>query len=827
MRLEDLNDSQKRAVKYTDGALLIIAGAGSGKTRVLTNRIAYLIEECGVDPYNIMAITFTNKAAREMKERVETTVAQGAGAVWVSTFHSTCVRILRRYIDRIGYDNNFTIYDTDDQKSVIKDICKKMNIDTKMLKERAIMSKISSAKDELKTPDEFELEVGNDYNLRRIAGVYREYQKTLKLNNALDFDDLIFKTVELFQSDAEVLEHYQDRFRYIMVDEYQDTNTSQFKLVAMLAAKYGNICVVGDDDQSIYKFRGANIYNILNFENVFTGAKVIKLEQNYRSTQTILNAANAVISNNIGRKSKSLWTDNGEGEKVNYTLYENGYDEAEGVASGIAEYVRDGWNYNDVAILYRTNAQSRALEEKLMIHNIPYKIYGGQNFYQRKEIKDILAYLKTIDNGLDGQAVKRIINVPKRGIGNTTIDRLQEYADFNDITFWEALVNAKDIDTIKNAALSKLEPFVDLIGRLRAKEEFMSLKELAEAVIEDTGYIESLSQNETVEEVEARRENLDEFINKVVSYEEGCKEAGEEPTLSGLLEEVALIADIDNLDESEPHVMLMTLHSAKGLEFPIVYMTGMEDGLFPSYMTIVSDDSTEIEEERRLCYVGITRAEKILNLTSAKSRMVRGETQMNKVSRFIKEIPDEYLNIENNSSGYKGKISYGGKDESEEQPAYNIRANAKAALSRYGSGNTTYKQSGRVKIGGASKPGGMYKSSGYGNTIYGSAKKAIRDTANAGVNKKVGFGKEFPMDIFDLKKTTIKASSSEDTGKSLSKEASGGLGYSVGDTVEHSKFGKGRVISIDHGERDYMVSVKFDEFGLKKMLAGFARLKKI
>ena len=827
MRLEDLNDSQKRAVKYTDGALLIIAGAGSGKTRVLTNRIAYLIEECGVDPYNIMAITFTNKAAREMKERVETTVAQGAGAVWVSTFHSTCVRILRRYIDRIGYDNNFTIYDTDDQKSVIKDICKKMNIDTKMLKERAIMSKISSAKDELKTPDEFELEAGNDYNLRRIADVYREYQKTLKLNNALDFDDLIFKTVELFQSDAEVLEHYQDRFRYIMVDEYQDTNTSQFKLVAMLAAKYGNICVVGDDDQSIYKFRGANIYNILNFENVFTGAKVIKLEQNYRSTQTILNAANAVISNNVGRKSKSLWTDNGEGEKVNYTLYENGYDEAEGVASGIAEYVRDGWNYNDVAILYRTNAQSRALEEKLMIHNIPYKIYGGQNFYQRKEIKDILAYLKTIDNGLDGQAVKRIINVPKRGIGNTTIDRLQEYADFNDITFWEALVNAKDIDTIKNAALSKLEPFVDLIGRLRAKEEFMSLKELAEAVIEDTRYIESLSQNETVEEVEARRENLDEFINKVVSYEESCKEAGEEPTLSGLLEEVALIADIDNLDESEPHVMLMTLHSAKGLEFPIVYMTGMEDGLFPSYMTIVSDDSTEIEEERRLCYVGITRAEKILNLTSAKSRMVRGETQMNKVSRFIKEIPDEYLNIENNSSGYKGKISYGGKDESEEQPAYNIRANAKAALSRYGSGNTTYKQSGRVKIGGASKPGGMYKSSGYGNTIYGSAKKAIRDTANAGVNKKVGFGKEFPMDIFDLKKTTIKASSSEDTGKSLSKEASGGLGYSVGDTVEHSKFGKGRVISIDHGERDYMVSVKFDEFGLKKMLAGFARLKKI
>lgn len=823
MRLEDLNDSQKRAVKYTDGALLIIAGAGSGKTRVLTNRIAYLIEECDVDPYNIMAITFTNKAAREMKERVEGTVSHGAGAVWVSTFHSTCVRILRRYIDRIGYDNNFTIYDTDDQKAVIKDICKKMNIDTKMLKERAIMSKISSAKDELKTPDEFELEAGNDYNLRRIAGVYREYQKALKLNNALDFDDLIFKTVELFQSDAEVLEHYQDRFRYIMVDEYQDTNTSQFKLVAMLAAKYGNICVVGDDDQSIYKFRGANIYNILNFEKVFTGAKVIKLEQNYRSTQTILNAANAVISNNIGRKSKSLWTDNGEGEKVNYTLYENGYDEAEGVACGIAEYVRDGWNYNDVAILYRTNAQSRALEEKLMMHNIPYKIYGGQNFYQRKEIKDILAYLKTIDNGLDGQAVKRIINVPKRGIGNTTIDRLQEYADFNDITFWEALVNAKDIDTIKNAALSKLEPFVDLIGRLRVKEEFMSLKELAEAVIEDTGYIESLSQSETVEEVEARRENLDEFINKVVSYEESCKEAGEEPTLSGLLEEVALIADIDNLDESEPHVMLMTLHSAKGLEFPIVYMTGMEDGLFPSYMTIVSDDSTEIEEERRLCYVGITRAEKILNLTSAKSRMVRGETQMNKVSRFINEIPKEYMHIENNSSGYaKGRIAYGGASDEPDTTGINMRATAKSILSSYGSGT----------------PGGRAAGT------YTSRKVKI----NGGSNP--GFGKD-PMELFDLKKPE-KRKTPADSVRSVyagmparsglssrnvigaskgsvisAKNNQEGLGYSVGDMVSHVKFGTGKVITIEEGQRDYMVTVAFDEYGLKKMMAGFARLKKL
>lgn len=872
MNLDGLNDMQKRAVKRTEGPLLIIAGAGSGKTRVLTNRIAYLIDDCGVAPYNILAITFTNKAAREMRERVDATVGNGAGEVWVSTFHSTCVRILRRYIDRMGYSNNFTIYDTDDQKSVIKDICKKFNIDTKMLKEKTIMNAISHAKDELMTPDEMLLEAGGDYNAKRIANVYAEYQKTLKLNNALDFDDLIYKTVELFEKDEEVLNYYQDRFRYIMVDEYQDTNTSQFKLISMLAERYGNLCVVGDDDQSIYKFRGANITNILNFENTFAGTKVIKLEQNYRSTQTILNAANAVIQNNIGRKSKSLWTENGEGDKVNYTLYENGYEEAQGVVDSISAYVRDGWNYNDIAILYRTNAQSRVLEEKLMMKNIPYRIYGGISFYQRKEIKDILAYLKTIDNGLDGQAVRRIINVPKRGIGATTIERVQQYADENDITFWQALCEADNIDTIKRGA-GKLEPFVTLISSLKAKQQFMSLKELAETVLEDTRYIESLAESETAEEIEARQENIYEFINKIVSYETGCQEKGETPTLSGFLEEVALIADIDNLDESEKQVMLMTLHSAKGLEFPIVYMTGMEDGLFPSYMTIVSDDPTEIEEERRLCYVGITRAEKLLNLSSAKMRMVRGETQMNKVSRFIKEIPEEYLNISNNSSGYKGRIAYGGKDESAEQPVYNIRANAKAALSRYGSGNTTYKQSDRVKIGGASKPGGMYKSTGYGNTTYGASgrgvsgtgkqgygnslaqarntgsvsyygsaspygtsvkqpgaysahpktdksavvdketKAAIRDTGNAGNNDKVGFGKEFPMDLFNLKKQTDITST--------------GLGYKVGDMVQHSKFGNGRVIAIDSGERDYMVSVKFEEAGLKRMLAGFAKLKKL
>lgn len=639
MRLEDLNDSQKRAVKYTDGALLIIAGAGSGKTRVLTNRIAYLIEECGVDPYNIMAITFTNKAAREMKERVETTVAQGAGAVWVSTFHSTCVRILRRYIDRIGYDNNFTIYDTDDQKSVIKDICKKMNIDTKMLKERAIMSKISSAKDELKTPDEFELEAGNDYNLRRIAGVYREYQKTLKLNNALDFDDLIFKTVELFQSDAEVLEHYQDRFRYIMVDEYQDTNTSQFKLVAMLAAKYGNICVVGDDDQSIYKFRGANIYNILNFEKHFPDAKTIKLEQNYRSTQNILNAANSVIANNVGRKSKTLWTANDEGKKIDFEQFNTGCEEADYIARDIAGGVRNGdYHYGDYAVLYRTNAQSRLFEERFIVSNIPYKIVGGVNFYARKEVKDLLAYLKTIDNARDDLAVRRILNVPKRGIGATTVNRVSDYAESYNISFYDALKRADEIPSIGKAA-SKVKPFVNLIQVFRSKLEFISISDLLREVIEETGYVKEL-EAEGTDEAEARIENIDELLSKVVSYEE----SEEHPTLSGFLEEVALVADIDSLEDDSDYVVLMTLHSAKGLEFPKVYLAGMEDGLFPSYMSITSDDSSEqLEEERRLAYVGITRAMKELTITCAKQRMIRGETQYNKVSRFVKEIPLELL----------------------------------------------------------------------------------------------------------------------------------------------------------------------------------------
>lgn len=637
---DTLNPEQKEAVLQTEGPVLILAGAGSGKTRVLTHRIAYLIDEKGVNPWNIMAITFTNKAAGEMRERVDKIVGFGSESIWVSTFHSSCVRILRRYIDRLGYENNFTIYDTDDQKSLMKEVCKKLNIDTKIYKERAILGAISSAKDNLVGPEEYEKSVMDDYGRKKIAMAYTEYQKELKKNNALDFDDLIVKTVELFQSCPDVLDSYQERFKYIMVDEYQDTNTAQFKFVSLLAGKYQNLCVVGDDDQSIYKFRGANIGNILGFEKIFPRARVIKLEQNYRSTKTILEAANQVIHNNIGRKAKTLWTDNEIGEPVHYRQFMNGYEEAEYIAGDISKRVREGeCEYKDCAILYRTNAQSRMFEEKFLMANIPYRLVGGVNFYARKEIKDLLAYLKTVDNARDDLAVRRIINVPKRGIGATTLTRVQDYAVSMGMSFYEALKEANAISTLGRAA-TKVEPFVTFIQTLRSKAEYLSPSELLKDIIESTGYVKEL-EAEGTEEAEARIENIDELITKVVSYEE----ENEEPTLSGFLEEVALVADIDSVDGDDNQVLLMTLHSAKGLEFPFVYLAGMEDGMFPSYMTITSDDPTEIEEERRLCYVGITRAMKDLTLTCAQQRMIRGETQYNKVSRFIKEIPRELVEL--------------------------------------------------------------------------------------------------------------------------------------------------------------------------------------
>ena len=663
-----LNPEQQEAVLHTEGPLLILAGAGSGKTRVLTHRAAYLIEQ-GVNPWNILAITFTNKAAGEMRERIDQIVGMGSESVWVSTFHSTCVRILRRYIDRLGFDTSFSIYDTDDQKSVMKDVCKKLNIDTKIIKERTLLGAISRAKDELISPAEMELNAGVDFQQQRTAAVYKEYQAQLRKNNALDFDDLIMKTVELFQNCPEVLDSYQERFRYIMVDEYQDTNTAQFRLVSLLASKYRNLCVVGDDDQSIYRFRGANIGNILNFEKIFPDAKVIKLEQNYRSTGNILNAANDVIRNNAGRMDKRLWTENGEGAPVHFRQFQNGFEEAEYVIGNIRSHVQKGeGDYRDHSVLYRTNAQSRLFEEKLIYAGIPYKLIGGVNFYARREIKDLLAYLKTIDNGRDELAVRRIINVPKRGIGATTLIRVGDYAAAYGISFYDALLKADEIPGIGRGS-SKVLPFTVLIQTLRAKQEQISVHELLEAVIEETGYVKEL-ELENTEESRARIENINELISKVQDYDD----TAEEPSLSGFLEEVALVADIDNLEEESNHVVLMTLHSAKGLEFPYVYMAGMEEGLFPSYMSIMAENPREeIEEERRLCYVGITRAKKELTLTAARQRMVRGEIQYNQVSRFLREIPEEYLDVKNETPGRRAKEEWESRREKRREAVLEAR----------------------------------------------------------------------------------------------------------------------------------------------------------
>lgn len=637
---DSMNERQREAVFHTEGPLLILAGAGSGKTRVLTHRIAYLIEEKGVNPWNILAITFTNKAAGEMRERVDRLVAFGAESVWVSTFHSACVRILRRHIDRLGYDSKFTIYDSDDQKTLMKDICKRLQIDTKQWKEKTLLGIISSAKNELIGAQEYEMNTMGDFSKRKIVEAYKEYQRQLRTNNALDFDDLIMKTVELFKLNPDVLEAYQERFKYIMVDEYQDTNTAQFKLISLLASKYQNLCVVGDDDQSIYKFRGANIRNILNFEDVFPSARVVKLEQNYRSTKTILDAANHVIRNNLERKNKTLWTANDGGAPIIFQNFMTAYEEAEYIAEDLAKRVAAGdGNYSDCAILYRTNAQSRLLEEKFLLANIPYRIIGGVNFYARKEIKDLLSYLKTVDNARDDLAVRRIINVPRRGIGAATLAKVQDFAVENEISFYNALRAAEEIPAL-GRSVAKLKPFVTLIQTLRAQQEYFSVAELLKEVIDRTDYVKEL-EDENTEESRARIENIDELISKAASYDEEA----ENPTLSGFLEEVALVADIDNLEENNDRVVLMTLHSAKGLEFPNVYLAGMEDGIFPSYMTIVSEDPTDLEEERRLCYVGITRAMRQLTITSARSRMIRGETQYNKVSRFIQEIPRELVQV--------------------------------------------------------------------------------------------------------------------------------------------------------------------------------------
>lgn len=633
--LAGLNDKQKEAVLRFEGPLLILAGAGSGKTRVLTHRIAYLIEEHQVPPYHILALTFTNKAANEMRERVNNIIEYGAGSIWVSTFHSTCVRILRRFIDHLGYDNAFTIYDSDDQKSLMKDICKQLNIDTKKYKERTFLNTISSAKDELKTPEQYADEVAKEYNKKIFGRVYKEYQKRLKQNNALDFDDLIMLTVQLFRQNAEILNHYQERFPFILVDEYQDTNTAQFTLLSLLASRYQNLCVVGDDDQSIYRFRGANIHNILNFEKIFPATKVIRLEQNYRSTKNILAAASGVIKHNSMRKEKTLWTTAEAGAPISYGRYDNEYEEAQGIAADIHRQVKDGMSYSDFAILYRTNAQSRVFEEKLIYEGIPYRIIGAVNFYARKEIKDILCYLKTINNSADDIAIKRIINIPRRGIGQTTIGRISDYAFSQEMPFYEALRRVDEIPGC-NRASAKIHSFVSLIEhfRLKLRGEMYSLEDMTQELLDVTGYVRELEAEDT-DEANGRIENIESLMNKIVQYEEDNNGG----TLNDLLEDIALVADIDTVSDDAEQVLLMTLHSAKGLEFPNVYICGMEETIFPGASAVFGDDPSELEEERRLCYVGITRAMKKLTLTSANQRMRNGEMNFNRPSRFINEIP--------------------------------------------------------------------------------------------------------------------------------------------------------------------------------------------
>ncbi|MCR5502906.1 MAG: UvrD-helicase domain-containing protein [Lachnospiraceae bacterium] len=789
-----LNDMQREAVFQTEGPVLCLAGAGSGKTRMLTHRVAYLLEK-GVEPYHIMAITFTNKAAGEMKERVEKLVGPGGDSLWITTFHSSCVRILRRFADRIGYENSFSIYDTDDSKSVMKDVCKRLRIDTKILKERTILSAISSAKDSLIGPEEFRSQSQGDFKLSRIAEAYVEYQKALKENNAMDFDDLIMQTVSLFRQDAEVLDHYQKRFRYIMVDEYQDTNTAQFELIRLLAEGSRNLCVVGDDDQSIYKFRGANIRNILDFEKHYPEAKVIRLEQNYRSTQNILDAANAVIANNRGRKEKSLWTKEEAGALVHFRQFDTAPEEAEFIADEIVHKGRKGGDFGDFAVLYRTNAQSRLLEERFVREGIPYKVVGGVNFYSRREIKDILAYLKTISNARDDLQVRRIINVPKRGIGATTIAKIQDYADAYGLGFYQALEDADRIPGLGKAA-AKIAGFTNQITVFRTKLTVMKLSELVGDILDDTGYLSEFD-NETDEEIDDRIDNIEELRNKIIAFEESNPDG----TLADFLNEVALVAEIDEVDESVPRTLLMTIHSAKGLEFTHVYLAGMEDGLFPSDMTVASEDPMELEEERRLAYVGITRAKKELTITCAKARMIRGETHYNAISRFVREIPTGLL--DNRVPG-AGRIVSKDEDEPYDDPTERFDMFRRSPYGgNYGSGRNGSGASGGFGSGG--RPKAVVRKKSTPDEV-----KPYLAGGGTGSFERLGISKGMP------KPSGTAAGSGSTPGAKPD--------YGIGDRVAHIKYGEGTVTDLEPGPRDYKVTVDFDEYGTKVMYAAFAKL---
>lgn len=773
-----LNPEQKSAAETIEGPVLILAGAGSGKTRALTYRIANMIDS-GINPWNILAITFTNKAAGEMRERIDDIVGLGSDSIWVATFHSTCLRILRRYSDRIGFDSSFSIYDTDDSKALIRRIIKDKNLDPKQIREKTAMNIISDCKNEMISPSDYDKNAF-DYYEKIYSKIYEEYQQRLQKNNAMDFDDLLNKTVMLFKMNPDILENYQNRFKYILIDEYQDTNSVQFEFVRLLADKYRNLCVVGDDDQSIYKFRGANIRNILDFEKHYPDARVIKLEQNYRSTQTILNAANAVIANNIGRKSKKLWSDNGEGHKIHFRQLDYSREEAEYIADDISRRVRQrDTTYDKCAVLYRTNAQSREIEEQFIRDNIPYNIVGGQNFYGRMEIKDVLAYLKTINNGNDDVALLRIINVPKRGIGDTSINKALEYARENNLSLFDAMKKADQIPSLSRAA-SKMTDFTLMIRRFRTAitdGEYDDLQELIDDVIKTSGYIDAIRELDK-EEGKERERNLDELITKAAAYEEKYYEDNPEaergPSLDEFLGEVSLVADIDNVDEATPKVLLMTLHSAKGLEFDNVYIAGCEDGLFPGDQVVSSIDSSEMEEERRLAYVGITRAKTELTLTCAKCRMLRGETRFNPVSTFVREIPKEYL--EGNLPKTRDEFNY-----SYDEPFPSL-----GAKSVYNERNTGS---------GLARPKAVVRS---------------KDISNP-MNKPYATGLDALKGIKGLT-------------KGVPDSGSNGNNIKAGMRVKHIKFGEGVVTCVEESDGAGLITVEFDKYGTRVLNSSYARL---
>ena len=760
--LEGLNDKQYEAVINCDGPCLVIAGAGSGKTKVLTHKIAYLMNEKDVKPWNILAITFTNKAANEMKTRVEGLVGNAAKDMWIGTFHSICVKILRRFIDRIGYDTSFIIFDTSDQRTLAKECIKACDLDEKMFTDRAVLSEISNAKNEMLEPVQYALRTGGDFRKEKIASIYSLYQQRLKENNAVDFDDIINLTIKILMENPDVLEYYSDKFKYILVDEYQDTNKSQFTLVTMLASKYGNITVVGDNDQGIYSFRGADISNILNFERDYPGTKIIKLEQNYRCTGNILNAANAVIKNNTVKYKKELWTENDIGELPNVFCGDNEYDEASYIVEQINRLRREEYfKYQDFTILYRMNAQSRAIEDVLRREDIPYKIIGGLKFYERKEIKDAIAYLRLIYNPSDNLSLKRIINEPKRGVGKTSIDNIAKIAEDSNVSMYEVIKNAADYGL--NRVFVNTREFVEQIEYLILKKNELKISELIKETLNKTGYTKAL-ENENTVEAESRIQNLEEFLTVAIEFEE---EASENP-LGEFLEGITLSSDIDGMEENEDSITLMTLHTAKGLEFPVVFLVGMEEGIFPGYKSI--GEPKELEEERRLCYVGITRAKQYLFLTCAKQRTIFGSTTYNSPSRFLQEIPEEYLKGYEEAFNKEEKTSYADKSYDWE----------------YGNSSKVV-----TKKMGVSDIQTAYKSTSSNLSGYNFK---TPESFLSNLNKK-------SEDSVDLSK------------------------YKAGVRIFHKKFGEGTINYVEQEGEDLKVDINFDKVGHKRLMAKFANLE--